>query len=210
LEHGAETCKLYSSVCIKHPYDLIDILNHNGYKDMLLIGGQKIFKDVCFISGLICGCLVVGIHLNNFEFMNHSLLYKDVWNPIPMLMISSIQYSSSVIGYASSDCYDSRKKNSSIYLIFLAIFNNITGLGIGVGISWIIKNYLVMFNFNVYILHMINFIMILKHSFHCVAKKKIFGNQLISSGNKTIGFIMNIIDSVPFRLLLYFVFCIIF
>ena len=44
-------------------------MDNNGYKDMLLIGGQKILKDVCFLGGLICGCLLVGVHLNHFEFL---------------------------------------------------------------------------------------------------------------------------------------------
>jgi magnesium-transporting ATPase (P-type) len=210
LSHGAETCRLYASLCIKQPLDLIDLLTNNGYKDMLLIGGQKIFKDVCFIGGLICGCLIVGIHLNHFEFINETVLYKDVWNPIPMLMISSIQYTTSVLGYASSDCSNSKNKNSSFKLGLYSIFNNLFGLILGICISWFIKNYLVFLHFDTVILHVINFTILIKHSYHCIKSERMFGNQLISNSNKIIGFIMNIFDSIPFRLLLYFIFCIIF
>jgi hypothetical protein len=209
LTHGAETSKLYADICIKHPIDLIDLMTQNGYKDMLLTGGQKIFKDVCFMGGLICGCLMVGIHLHKFEFINHSLLYKDVWNPAPMLMISSIQYTTSVIGYASSNC-NPNDKLSSFLLGIIAIINNLMGLIIGITISWVIKNYLFMFNFDHTILHMINVIILIKHSLHCINNKTNFGNQVISNSNKFIGFAMNIIDSISVRILLYILYCIIF
>lgn len=211
LNHGAEICRLYASINIKQPLDLIDILNNNGYKDMLLIGGQKILKDVCFLGGLICGCLVIGIHLNHFEFLNQSVLYKDVWNPLPMLMISSILYTTSVIGYASSNCYDSTKnKDSDVILAIYSMFNNLSGFLLGTFIAWIIKNYLVFLHFDTTILHAITGIILIKHSIQCIKTEKMFGTQLISNSNKKIGFIMNIMDSVPFRMLLYFIFCFIF
>jgi soluble P-type ATPase len=211
LSHGAELCRLYSSINIKHPQDLIDILNHNGYKDMLLIGGQKILKDVCFLGGLVCGCLVVGIHLHQFEFLNQSLLYKDVWDPLPMLMISSILYTSSVVGYASSNCIDSNKnKDSDILLTLYSVLNNITGFIIGTFIAWFIKNYLLFLHFDSIILHVITTIILLKHSIHCLGTERMFGTQLISNNNKIIGFAMNIMDSIPFRMLLYFLFSFIF
>jgi hypothetical protein len=211
LSHGAELCRLYSSINIKQPLDLIDILNYNGYKDMLLIGGQKILKDVCFLGGLICGCLVVGIHLNQFEFLNQSLLYKDVWDPLPMLMISSILYTSSVVGHASSNCYNSSKnKDSEILLAIYSILNNIIGFMIGTFIAWFIKNYLLFLHFDSIILHVITAIILLKHSIHCLGTERMFGTQLISNSNKIIGFTMNIMDSIPFRMLLYFLFSFIF
>lgn len=211
LSHGAEICRLYASINIKQPLDLIDILNHNGYKDMLLIGGQKILKDVCFLGGLICGCLVVGIHLNQFEFLNQSVLYKDVWDPFPMLMISSILYTTSVIGYASSNCYDSKiDKNSGFSLGFYSILNNLMGFLLGTFFAWFIKNYLVFLHFETIILHIITGIILTKHSIHCIKTERMFGTQLISNNNKKIGFIMNIMDSIPFRMLLYFLFCFIF
>jgi high-affinity K+ transport system ATPase subunit B len=209
LSHGAETCRLYASICIKEPVDLIDLMSQNGYKDMLLTGGQKIFKDVCFLGGLICGCLVVGIHLNHFEFLNQSSLYKDVWNPVPMLMISSVLYTSSVIGYSSSDCNE-KNINNSIWLVIYSILNNLCGFGIGISISWFIKNYLVFLNFDKIILHIITLIILGKHSLHCLYSDRVFGNQIISNSNQMIGFIMNILDSVPFRILLYVLFCFIF
>lgn len=211
LKHGADTCKLYSSICISEPYDLIDLLESNGYKDMLLIGGQKIFKDVCFIGGVICGCLIVGIYKNNLEFVGNSLLYKDVWDPLPMLMISSIQYTTSVIGFASSNCYNSKTLlNSNLILGILAFINNIFGLVIGTVISLFLKNYLNIFYFDSAILHIINLIILFKHSIHKINSNKMFGNQKISNSSKIIGFGMNIIDSFLFRLILYFVFCVIF
>jgi soluble P-type ATPase len=211
LKHGADTCKLYSSICISEPYDLIDLLDVNGYKDMLLIGGQKIFKDVCFMGGLICGCLVVGIYSNKFEFTANSLLYKDVWDPLPMLMISSIQYTSSVLGYASSDCKNSKYTiNSNVMLGVFSFVNNLCGFVIGIMLSWILKNHLTFFYFDTAILHIINLVILFKHSIHRINSDTMFGNQKISNGNKIIGFSMNIIDSILFRLLLYFVFCIIF
>lgn len=209
LSHGAETCRLYADICIKQPLDLIDLITTNGYKDMLLTGGQKIFKDVCFIGGLICGCLVVGIHLNQFEFLNHSLLYKDVWNPIPMMMISTVQYTTSVIGYASSNC-SKKNRSSSTMLTLLAVINNLFGLVVGITISWFIKNYLSIFNFEYIILHVINLVILIKHSFHCIKNENNFGNQFISNSNKVVGFTMNIIDSISVRVLLYIVYSILF
>lgn len=209
LSHGAETCKLYADICIKQPLDLIDILAPNGYSDMLLVGGQKIFRDVCFIGGMICGCLMVGIHYNNFEFLNHSLLYKDVWNPLPMLMISSVQYTTSIIGYASSNC-NKKYMMGSLTLSITAIFNTLIGLIIGISLSWIIKNWIGLFDFQTVILHVINLVILIKHSIHCVCRQSLFGNQFISNSNKNMGFSLTIIDSIVVRLLLYILYTILF
>jgi magnesium-transporting ATPase (P-type) len=206
LNHGAETCKLYSSITIEQPMDLIDLMITNGYKDMLLTGGQQLFKDVCFFGGLICGCLIVGIHYNKFEFLNGSYLYKDVWNPLSMLMISSIEYTLSSIAYASSNC--TKKRNSSFVLIMLSMLNKICGFSIGICVGWIIKNYLLIFNYNKLIIHAINIIILLKHSLHCLNFNKT-GTQIISNSNGIVGFILNIIDSLQFRIILYLFFCLI-
>ena len=205
LAHGAETCRIYASLCIKQPLDLIDLLTNNGYKDMLLLGGQKLLKDVCFFGGLICGCLLVGIHLNNFEFLNKSYLYKDVWSPLSMLMISSVQYTLSSIAYSSSNCHG--KRNGNFKLFVLSVVNNLFGLSIGIVVSWIIKNGLPMVRFDNAIIHAINVIILIKHSLHCL--KKPVGTQVISNSNKIIGFCMNIIDTIHFRILLYIFFCMI-
>jgi hypothetical protein len=53
-------------------------------------------------------------------------------------------------------------------------------------------------------------IILVKHSLHCAKTDRMFGTQLISNSNKKMGFAMNIIDSIPFRMLLYFLFCFIF
>jgi magnesium-transporting ATPase (P-type) len=206
LEHGAETCKLYSAINITQPIDLIDLLTNNGYKDMLLTGGQNLFKDVCFFGGLICGCLIIGIHYNKFEFLNNSYLYKDVWNPLSMLMISSIEYTISSIAYASSNC--TKKKNSSFVLTLLAIINKIMGFCIGICFGWIIKNYFSIFRYDKLVIHAINIIILIKHSLHCLNFNKV-GTQIISNSNCIIGFMLNILDSLQFRILLYLFFCLV-
>ena len=93
------------------------------------------------------------------------------------------------------------------------------GLFIGITIGWIVKIKLSMYNWSIIILHMLDILILIKHSYHCIIIDKkqiprisngIFGNQIIPFDSKysKLGFFLNIIDSIPFRILLYAIFII--
>lgn len=214
LSHGANICKLNSDIIIDEPKYILDILKTNGYKDMLVIGGQRLLKDVCWFGGLCIGSLLICIHINKFKFLNNSILYEDVWDVFVMMFISSFQYSISVLAYISSDCHQPKLNNTN--LIFYSIVNIIYGLILGLSISWFIKNLDFFYKINLVILHMINMLMLFRHSIHCLKSKNIrqydgvFGNQYCGYNKSIIIFLLNILDSIPFRIILYFFFYIIF
>ena len=200
LRHGSIDCRRISGIIINEPKDLIDILEKNGYYDMLYYGGDRLFIDLCWFSGIIVGGLTIGIHNNGFELIPNTFLYKDVWSPIKMLIVSSLHYSVSCIAYSSSNNsvgeYYRRKpiKNileSSKWLI--------SGIIIGVIIGWTMK-YLEMFDIRV--LYLLDGIVLMKHNWN--ARLKLFGSQPTKN---SVGFILSVLDSIPVRIIMY---CLIF
>ncbi len=107
---------------------------------MLISGGKRILKDVCWLAGLIAGMIFIGLHNISFEFLKPQFpLYKDVWSGFPMLIISSCQYTVSVLVYASSDCIHEAEK--PILNSIQCIKNLIFGLFKGIVIAFLIKNW---------------------------------------------------------------------
>jgi soluble P-type ATPase len=212
LRHGAVICRMNADIIMDSPCDLISCLTANGYRDMLLSGGERLLQDVCWLGGLTAGCLVVGLHRNGFQFLSNSLLYRDAWRPLPMLVITSIQYTISVIAYASSDC-------DGIYTCSKCLVLNSTGwhilgLIVGMSVAWTVKNHFPNLEWSQIVLHLIDIIVLTKHSLHCLMRRHrrsnrrgggILGNQYIPRNSKY-GFILNILDSVPARIILYAVF----
>lgn len=213
LTHGAELCKLNANIIIKEPKYLLDIMKQNGYKDMIITGGQRLLKDICWFSGLVSGFLLTGIHINKFKFLQNSILYQDTWDTLTMIFISSFQYSFSVISYSSSDCISNTMTNFKLSIY--SISNILLGIILGLFISGCIK-YMNMFHrIDLVLLHSINIMMLIKHSWHCITSKNnrtyngLFGNQFHGYNKSIIIFIINILDSIPFRIVLYgiFYFC---
>ena len=116
LRHGSEICKIKSDLILTSPVDIEGILCDNGYRDMLLVGGERLLEDICWMGGLTAGFLVIGFYNNSYRFLQNSILYIDTWRPLPMLIISSIEYTLSVMGYASSNANRLKYKNNRIVL----------------------------------------------------------------------------------------------
>ena len=216
LAHGAEICRLKADLVITSPLDLVDLLSENGYRDMLLAGGERLLEDVCWMGGLTAGCLVIGLHRHGFQFLDNSPLYLETWKPFPMLIVSSFQYTLSVLAYASSDC-----ESHSHCWRCLALSSarwHLLGLICGGLIAWSIKHWYPSGNFSYLVLHALDITVLVKHSWHCcrhnrprIARRRsggLFGNQYFASSklSKKIGFCLCILDSVPARCLLYGIF----
>jgi hypothetical protein len=216
LKHGADICRLNADIIMNTPTDLMGLLTKNGYRDMLLAGGERLLEDVCWMGGLTAGCLVVGLHRHGFTFLANSPLYLDTWKPLPMLFVSSLQYTISVLAYASADC----ESHSHCWrcLATSSARWHIMGLVSGMLIAWCIKNWYPDGNFSYLVLHMLDITVLTKHSWHCwvssrprIARRRsggLFGNQSFGEGDleRRMGFILSILDSVPTRCLLYWVF----
>lgn len=219
LAHGAEVCRLEAGLILKSPPDLIGLLRSNGYRDTLLIGGERLLEDVCWMGGLTAGCLVVGLHRHGFQFLHNSPLYLETWKPLPMLVVSSLQYTISALAYASADCDGVSRHWQS--LVFSASSWHIVGLMVGILLAWNIKNWAPDGNFSYLVLHALDITILTKHSWHCLdhrrprkSKRKssgLFGNQTFESGGQSekIGFILCVLDSLPARCLLYGIFSLI-
>ena len=216
LDHGAEVCRVTAGIIVKSPVDLIDLLSQNGYRDMLLSGGQRLLRDVCWMAGLTAGCLAIAIHRNRFRFLEGSTLYLDAWRPLPMLVISSLQYTISAIAYASSDC--GTKRQSDTHLICGSIAFMGIGLLIGMTVSWAIRHYCATSEFEYVLLHSIDLLLLSRHSQHCLRSRKLsgelairrasgtFGNQHLSREGGEVGVVLGAIDSFAGRTLLYALF----
>lgn len=210
LTHGADICKLNSDIIMDEPKYILDIMKQNGYKDMIIVGGQRLLLDICWFGGLVSGFLLTGIHINKFQFLQNSILYQDTWDTLTMMFISSFQYSFSVISYSSSDC--SPNKITDMGVSIYSITNIICGLLLGLLISWFFKTINIFQRIDLVLLHSINIIMLIRHSVHCITSKKtrtydgLFGNQRRGYNKSIIIFIMNILDSLPFRIVLYCIF----
>lgn len=210
LSHGADICKLNSDIIMDEPKYLLDIINQNGYKDMIIIGGQRLLQDICWFGGLVSGFLLTGIHINKFQFLQNSILYQDTWDTLTMIFISSFQYSFSVISYSSSDC--SPNKITDTRLSLYSIYNIVFGLLLGLFISWCLKTINIFSRIDLVLLHTINIIMLFRHSIHCITSKQkrtydgLFSNQQWGYNKSIIIFLMNILDSIPFRVVLYCIF----
>ena len=214
LSHGADICKLNSDIIMDEPKYVLDIIKQNGYKDMIIIGGQKLLQDICWFGGLVSGFLLTGIHINKFQFLQNSILYQDTWDTLTMIFISSFQYSFSVISYSSSNCIPN--KITDTRLSIYSITNIIGGLLFGLFISWCLKTLNIFSRIDLVLLHSINLIMLIRHSWHCITSKQqrtydgLFGNQHSGYNKSIIIFIMNILDSIPFRIVLYCIFFLFF
>ncbi len=216
LRHGAEVCRLNADLIMKTPPDLIGLVTKNGYRDMLLSGGERLLEDVCWMGGLTAGCLVIGLHRHGFTFLADSPLYLETWKPLPMLFVSSLQYTISVLAYASADC--ERHSHCWRCLAVSSARWHIMGLIVGMLLAWCIKNWYPEGNFSYLVLHALDIIVLTKHSWHCtssgrprIARRRsggLFGNQCFGSAQteKRIGFLLSILDSIPSRCLLYWVF----
>lgn len=213
LDHGAEVCRVTAGIIVKSPVDLIDLLSLNGYRDMLLGGGQRLLRDVCWMAGLTAGCLAIAIHRNRFRFIEGSSLYLDAWRPLPMLVISSLQYTISAISYASSDCGATRCSDS--HLIVSSIAFMAMGLLLGISISWVIRHYFTSGEFEYMLLHSIDLLLLSRHSQHCLRYRSseielaprrasgTLGNQHLSHRGGDIGMILSVVDTLAGRIILY-------
>jgi hypothetical protein len=178
---------------------------------MLIIGGERIFKDVCFFGALISGFIITGLHLKDYEMLSHKFpVYVDVWKGLPMLVISSCQYTISAIAYATSDCV---KSNRDTRLIRNSLLNTFSGFALGYLISWFITNFMIGFKYDLIVLHLIDIIILTKHSFHCIRNghgnrpmNGTFGNQHYGRGAKWLMIGVSIIDSLATRVILYAIF----
>ncbi len=216
LRHGADICRLNADLTMISPPDLMGLLEKNGFRDMFLAGGERLLEDVCWMGGLTAGCLVVGLHRHGFTFLAGSPLYLDTWKPLPMLFVSSLQYTISVLAYASADC-----ESQSHCWRCLASHSarwHILGLMVGMTVAWTVKNCYPEGNFSYLVLHALDIIILTKHSWHCLVQSRpriaprrsggLFGNQRFGQTpqEQRFGFVLSILDSVPARCLLYGVF----
>ena len=135
-----------------------------------------------------------------------------------MLVITSVQYTISVIAYASSDC--ERIYQCSSCLSLSCGKWHITGLILGMSVAWTVKNYLPNLDWSYLVLNLIDIMVLTKHSLHCclrIARKSkrrgrgLLGNQVFPTHNgntNILGLCLNILDSIPARILLYGLFTI--
>ena len=164
------------------------------------------------MGGLTAGCLVVGLHRHGFQFITNSPLYLDAWKPLPMLVVSSFQYTLSVLAYASADC----ESRTNCWRCFTSARWHLLGLIYGILLAWTIKHYLPDANFSYLVLHALDITILVKHSWHCCLRDTyrfaprrsggLFGNQYLGSNNREvplIGFCLCILDSIPARCVLY-------
>ena len=216
LAHGADICRLKADLVLNSPSNLVDLLVENGYRDMLLAGGERLLEDVCWMGGLTAGCLVIGLHRHGFQFLANSPLYIETWKPLPMLVVSSFQYTISVLAYASADCES--PSHCWRCLILASTRWHIFGLICGGLLAWSIKHLCPEANFSYLVLHALDITVLFKHSWHCwhqtrprLARRRsggLFGNQYFASKglSQRIGFCLCILDSIPARCLLYGIF----
>lgn len=136
LRHGAEICRLNSDIIMNEPADLLDLLVPNGYRDMLLRGGELLLADVCWLCGLLAGSLAVGLHYNKFRRVTDTVIYEDTWDPFTMLFISSLQYTLSVIAYVSGSVSVPKHVIRSTQLATQSVIEMLTGLGTGLTLAW--------------------------------------------------------------------------
>ena len=166
------------------------------------------------MGGLTAGCLVIGLHRHGFQFLQNSPLYLETWKPLPMLVVSSFQYTISALAYASADCEGA--SHCWRCLASSCARWHIVGLLFGMLLGWVIKNWVPSANYSYLVLHALDITVLTKHSWHCwypkqprLAKRRgggLLGNQVFSDTSERIGFILCILDSIPARCLLYGIF----
>ena len=133
-----------------------------------------------------------------------------------MLFVSSLQYTISVLAYASADCEN--PSHCWRCLAFSSARWHIIGLLYGMLMAWSIKNWYPNGNWSYLVLHGLVISILIRHSWHCLFVTRprlalrrsggLFGNQHFASETveRQIGFGLSILDSVPARCLLYAVF----
>ena len=133
-----------------------------------------------------------------------------------MLVISSLQYTISAIGYASSDCEAKRKSDTHLICGSIAFMG--IGLLLGMTVSWAIRHYCDTREFEYVLLHSIDLLLLSRHSQHCLRSRKsggklamrrasgTFGNQHLPREGGEVGLVLGAIDSFAGRALLYAVF----
>jgi phosphoglycolate phosphatase-like HAD superfamily hydrolase len=201
LRHGAAASLHGADVVIESPCDLVDILREGGYADRLVVGGGRLLSDVCWMGGLTAGCLVVGLHHHGFRYLESAPLFLDAWDPLPMLFLSSFQYSISVIAYSASECGTHGRITASGCLM-----DHIGGLVLGVIMGWGIRRYSIAtaHPYGGVILYWIDLAMLCRHSLPCISSRGGgFSRSPLPSNNRVLGGVLNLLDSLPFRIILY-------
>ena len=204
LGHGAAASRHCADLVIHSPGDLVDILREGGYADRLVVGGGRLLSDVCWMGGLTAGCLVVGLHHHGFQYLKSAPLFLDAWDPLPMLFLSSFQYSISVIAYSASEC--GRKEGPTAIGCLL---DHVGGLVLGLMMGWAIRRYSMMtqHTYGGIILYWMDLAMLCRHSLascDSVSRRKGgFAASPIPASNRPLGIALNLLDSLAARILLY-------
>jgi hypothetical protein len=126
------------------------------------------------------------------------------------MLVISFQYMLSVLAYCTSDCME----KSDQRLIRNSMMNSLVGFLIGISCSVLMTILLINFKYDQFVLHLINLIILTKHSYHCIKNRYktrrmngMFGNQKLGRGNRWIGLVLSIMDSIAFRVIEFCVFC---
>ena len=100
-------------------------------------------------------------------------------------------------------------------IVISSTYWHIIGLLIGISIAWIVKSKFTSYNWSNTILHILDILILLKHSYHCLIIDRnqvsrlshgILGNQIVPSTSSKMRLCLNILDSIPFRIFLYLIF----
>lgn len=220
LAHGAEVCQQNADLIVSEPAELLDLLVPNGYRDMLLRGGELLLVDVCWLCGVLAGSLAVGLHYNQFRRLNNTVIYEDTWDPLTMLFISSFQYTVSVIAYISGSVSSTRHLIPVGSVTTHTIREMVCGLMLGVTLAWLWKqvaeyqtatngNYLT--DFPRVTLIGVDIMLLIRHSWPSYCRpdpiSRPFGSQTNvmdtrgSSNTSIILLALSIMDSIPFRII---------
>ena len=191
LKHGSDMCKKHADIIILTPYDLVSLLRSGGYIDMILLGSQKLLIDVCLFTSYVGGFMYVKLLQNNKKYIGKSILFEETYSTYHLVITSSIFYFFSLLPYISNN-YQNYRKIDSNKLSLWCIYSQFIGFLLGYFIFSV-------FSFNNDIL-IINLFYLIKHT--C------FRNNFTLIGShpfepNELGFIVRIMDSVLFRIVLF-------
>jgi len=225
LRHGAEVSRSRAKLVIQTPQDLVDIMSDNGFADMLVVGSQRLFGDVCALSGYIAGLFILGVHDRQFGVMEDTRsgkpipMFQDVWRDEHYWLMSNL-YVLSAIPYATGSCTAAKAKGW-LAATASSVFWLLTSLVVGCSVGWVIKNWSSTTDYGLVAIHSICLLYLVKHSWHCYRRHQRVDVMSAMEQKAVVGFgpqfrskhasdmvckFLSRLDSVMCRIVMYWVF----
>lgn len=225
MQHGADVSLAQAKIVIHTPQDLVDVMSPNGFADMIVVGSQRLFCDICALVGFTASVYLFGVFDKNFGLLTDKRtgktlpMFQDIWKDEHYWLMSNL-YMVSLFPYATAECRWHKRMGIFEMTLTSALWM-LGSLAGGMVVGYLIKNWSSTQDYGFVAVHTIMGMYLIKHSWHCILRHQRVDIKAIADQRTSVGFgphfrskhasdlvcrILSRLDSVMFRILLYWFF----